>query len=324
MQRNFLISPVFKTIIATAGDVEDVVLDTSPLQLQNHREAPRIMRVGAIDQWHRGHLNDAISQMTMYFENNSQDSTAIHFLGEWNYESGDLEKALSYWKLGGQSLLIQRAEEIAAQEEWNDLQQVMEVMEQTTCCPPTLFNFRRGSLYSLLHGQFVLDNESQQVAESCNFALEAYSMAVDESPELGFVRINYGIQLRECGYVNEAVATLDEIDATFSLGNQAWANHEIGLTYLASGEPKTALSYLHTANEQVAGTYHNTLLQTYQTLSVNEPANEHYQLELAKLYHALNDTERAMEIFLSLQDSQVEAIRKEVELQLQSIRRENR
>lgn len=259
--------------------------DSEPLQIPNRFFGEnRLLRSLAIQAWLAGNRAEAIDFMVSYATVVPDDQTQAWFLGSWNFATGEYDAAFENWStIDSGNLLISRATMLIDNGDLSLAEKTLSLSQQTKNLSYG-FNYRLATQYSRLIKQYLSQNNESAIIDACDDASSAFESALDQEPSLGFVYINYAVLLRDCGRFADAIQQLQQIDASFPQGNQAWAKHEIALTYMQQSKPEDAISYLEAAialaPEQT--TYYPTLIKAYEEVLAETPDRHEFRIRLGK------------------------------------------
>lgn len=194
-----------------------------------------LLRTQALVDLQLGDLAAAGQRLTVYQALEPDDPTGYYLLGLVAWENGDRQRALDLWlPLQPWKQMIRLAEEAAEAGEIEAALFVSEPVARRMTEYGT--GYRLVSLY-----QTLLRLDSPEREQVCAQGAFAFRRAVEIQPDYGYLRINQGTFLRECGQGQAALEALAAIDESYNSTLQAWASSERGLTYLALGQPEAAL-----------------------------------------------------------------------------------
>jgi tetratricopeptide (TPR) repeat protein len=248
-----------------------------------------------------GDLDRARDLLAEYAGRAPNDRTTAVFLGEIAYAMGDVRSAIATWSASPSGLFLAAKASQALEDDNRSAAVLLLKAAQAGGPPSDSLGLNLAEQYGRLAERYRELGDETGEAAACDDGASAYKMALSSAPDLGFARVNYGVLLRRCERPNEAIAQLLTIDDSFAPTIQAWADHEIGLTYLELGTPESAVPYFEHAVALAA-------------------ALDAYRFSLARAYEQAGDRESAATQFTILLNSSDEKLQSQAKQALDRLK----
>ena len=243
---------------------------------------PRLGRSLALSLWAGNDLEAARERMMTYGNAVPEDKTAQFFLGDMLYASGEVNGALDYWsRLPAGMVLVARAQEALDDRKLESAETLLQMASEAGPASYGL-SYRIAEQYEQLGRIYRETGDIERLDPVCDRGSAAFRTAADFEPSQYFVRIQHGALLRLCGRPEDAVKQFLTAAESPSPETKAWAQHEVGVTYLGNGELERALPYFERAVQLDSqnGIYRISLGRAYARFGLEAEARAQFTAAL--------------------------------------------